>query len=309
MRHPDSLRWVQRLPKNHAVTAPTERGCIEIRGARQNNLKGIDLDLPLGKLTVVTGPSGSGKSSLAFDTIYAEGQRRYVETFSPYTAAIPRPDGQTARRRDPRNPARDRDRAIEPGQIIPLDRRHDDGDQRLPEAVHAADRARFLPGLRTRDSAGNREVHRDDCKSHRASDARSSRAGPKQRRSCITFWVAVPAKTEPRDFFEFLQQQVICGSGSTEKSSGSIPRQRSSAWARACRSSRTASRSRRRIAPRLIESIETALRFGKDESTSCRSIRRAGQPSSDGTSLLHRLALRALRSRYPSADARAFHLQ
>ncbi len=58
---------------------------IQIRGARQNNLKGFDLDLPLGKLSVITGPSGSGKSSLAFDTIYAEGQRRYVETFSPYT--------------------------------------------------------------------------------------------------------------------------------------------------------------------------------------------------------------------------------
>ena len=66
------------------LTTPTERGCVEIRGARQNNLKGIDLDLPLGELTVITGPSGSGKSSLAFDTIYAEGQRRYVETFSPY---------------------------------------------------------------------------------------------------------------------------------------------------------------------------------------------------------------------------------
>lgn len=58
---------------------------IQVRGAWQNNLRGIDLDLPLGKLCVVTGPSGSGKSSLAFDTIYAEGQRRYVETFSPYT--------------------------------------------------------------------------------------------------------------------------------------------------------------------------------------------------------------------------------
>jgi excinuclease UvrABC ATPase subunit len=58
---------------------------IRIRGAHHNNLKGINLDLPLNKLTVITGPSGSGKSSLAFDTIYAEGQRRYVETFSPYT--------------------------------------------------------------------------------------------------------------------------------------------------------------------------------------------------------------------------------
>ena len=58
---------------------------IKIRGARQNNLKNLDLDIPLGAITVVTGVSGSGKSSLAFDTLYAEGQRRYVETFSPYT--------------------------------------------------------------------------------------------------------------------------------------------------------------------------------------------------------------------------------
>jgi excinuclease ABC subunit A len=57
---------------------------IRIRGARQNNLKGLNLRLPLNELIVVTGVSGSGKSSLAFDTIYAEGQRRYVETFSPY---------------------------------------------------------------------------------------------------------------------------------------------------------------------------------------------------------------------------------
>jgi excinuclease ABC subunit A len=57
---------------------------ILIRGARQNNLKGLDLELPLREFIVVTGVSGSGKSSLAFDTIYAEGQRRYVETFSPY---------------------------------------------------------------------------------------------------------------------------------------------------------------------------------------------------------------------------------
>ena len=57
---------------------------ILIEGARQNNLKGFDLRLPLNELIVVTGVSGSGKSSLAFDTVYAEGQRRYVETFSPY---------------------------------------------------------------------------------------------------------------------------------------------------------------------------------------------------------------------------------
>ncbi len=57
---------------------------IRITGARQHNLKNLDLAIPLNQITVVTGVSGSGKSSLAFDTLYAEGQRRYVETFSPY---------------------------------------------------------------------------------------------------------------------------------------------------------------------------------------------------------------------------------
>lgn len=59
-------------------------GTIVVRGARQNNLKNLDLEIPTGELVVVTGVSGSGKSSLVFDTLYAEGQRRYVETFSPY---------------------------------------------------------------------------------------------------------------------------------------------------------------------------------------------------------------------------------
>ena len=63
---------------------PPRLDAICVRGARQNNLKGLDLDLPLNELIVVTGVSGSGKSSLVFDTLYAEGQRRYVETFSPY---------------------------------------------------------------------------------------------------------------------------------------------------------------------------------------------------------------------------------
>ncbi|MDB6083875.1 MAG: excinuclease subunit [Gammaproteobacteria bacterium] len=63
---------------------PPRSDAIRIRGARQNNLKALDLDLPLNELIVVTGVSGSGKSSLVFDTLYAEGQRRYVETFSPY---------------------------------------------------------------------------------------------------------------------------------------------------------------------------------------------------------------------------------
>ena len=61
---------------------------IFVHGAKQNNLKNISLELPLGKLIVVTGVSGSGKSSLVFDTVTAEGQRRYIETFSSLRAPI-----------------------------------------------------------------------------------------------------------------------------------------------------------------------------------------------------------------------------
>ena len=57
---------------------------IQVRGARVHNLKNIDFEIPHNRLTVVTGVSGSGKSSLAFDTIYAEGQRRYIESLSAY---------------------------------------------------------------------------------------------------------------------------------------------------------------------------------------------------------------------------------
>ncbi len=63
---------------------PNSSTNIELRGVRVHNLKNIDVDIPLGRITVVTGVSGSGKSSLAFDTLYAEGQRRYIESFSAY---------------------------------------------------------------------------------------------------------------------------------------------------------------------------------------------------------------------------------
>ncbi|MGQ3084852.1 MAG: hypothetical protein ACT6RO_16995, partial [Hydrogenophaga sp.] len=73
-------------PHPEGAERPAEggTGLIRIRGARQHNLKNLDLDIRTGELTVVTGPSGSGKSSLVFDTLFAEGQRRYVETFSAY---------------------------------------------------------------------------------------------------------------------------------------------------------------------------------------------------------------------------------
>ncbi len=62
----------------------SRQNSIVVTGAREHNLKDVTVELPRDSLVVITGLSGSGKSSLAFDTIYAEGQRRYVETFSPY---------------------------------------------------------------------------------------------------------------------------------------------------------------------------------------------------------------------------------
>ncbi len=92
---PQRFRTVLAMPRSRRPTTPEP---IRLRGVRQNNLRGIDLDLPYDKLTVVTGVSGSGKSSLVFDTLYAEGQRRYVETFSAYARQflerLPRPQAE-----------------------------------------------------------------------------------------------------------------------------------------------------------------------------------------------------------------------
>ncbi|HEY5036504.1 MAG TPA: excinuclease ABC subunit A, partial [Chthoniobacterales bacterium] len=182
--------------KKPCITAPADQGCIEIRGARQNNLKGIDLDLPLGKLTVVTGPSGSGKSSLAFDTIYAEGQRRYVETFSPYTR-------QFLDRMD--KPRVDEIRGIPPA--IAIEQSNPVKSSRstvgtmteindylkllMPRVAHA-----FCPNC-------SREIRPETAKSI-ADEILKSSSG---KTGLITFWVAVPAKTEPHEFFKFIQQQ------------------------------------------------------------------------------------------------------
>jgi excinuclease ABC subunit A len=76
---------VTRAPRGRSGASPPKPECIRLRGVRQNNLKGFDLDVPLGRYVVVTGLSGAGKSSLVFETLHAEGQRRYVETFSAYT--------------------------------------------------------------------------------------------------------------------------------------------------------------------------------------------------------------------------------
>src|SRR4249920_30233 len=68
--------------------APHSDGCVRVRGARTHNLKGVDVDVPRDALVVFTGVSGSGKSSLAFGTLYAEAQRRYLESVAPYARRL-----------------------------------------------------------------------------------------------------------------------------------------------------------------------------------------------------------------------------
>jgi excinuclease ABC subunit A len=185
-----------KVAKKKRVAAQAERGCVEIRGARQNNLKGIDVDLPLGKLTVVTGPSGSGKSSLAFETIYAEGQRRYVETFSPYMR-------QFLDRMD--KPRVDDIRGIPPAIAIEQSNPVKTSRSTVGTMTEINDYLKLLwPRIAKAfcPSCG-REIRPETAKSitdHALKELRGKTA-------LITFWVSVPAKTETKRFFEFLQQQ------------------------------------------------------------------------------------------------------
>ena len=73
-----------RKKSKKSVAPSSSAGAIRVQGAREHNLKNVTVEIPRDQLVVITGVSGSGKSSLAFDTIYAEGQRRYVESLSAY---------------------------------------------------------------------------------------------------------------------------------------------------------------------------------------------------------------------------------
>ena len=105
--------------------AMAELKYIEVRGAREHNLKSIDVDIPRDQLVVITGLSGSGKSSLAFDTIYAEGQRRYVESLSAYARQFLADDAETRRGSHLRvSVSGDLDRAEDDVEEPTLHRRH-----------------------------------------------------------------------------------------------------------------------------------------------------------------------------------------
>lgn len=179
-------------------TKPAERGAmIELRGVRQNNLKGIDLDIPIGKLTVVTGPSGSGKSSLAFQTLYAEGQRRYVETFSPYTR-------QFFDRMD--KPQVDSIKGIPPAIAIEQQNAVKSTRSTVGTITEINDYLKLLfPRLaKGYDPVTGDEISPDTPESifRKAID----RFG-KENSLLVLFTIEAPQGTKVKDFFEFLQQQ------------------------------------------------------------------------------------------------------
>ena len=189
-------------PSRSSGSVPAQRKhrsgseCVEIRGARQNNLKGVDVDLPLGRMTVVTGPSGSGKSSLAFETIYAEGQRRYVETFSPYMR-------QFLDRMD--KPRVEDIRGIPPAIAIEQSNPVKTSRSTVGTMTEINDYLKLLWPRVAKAFCPNcgREIRSETAKS--IADEVLRDCGGKN--VLITFWVAVPVKTEPKKFFEFLQQQ------------------------------------------------------------------------------------------------------
>ena len=265
-----------KVAEKECVTASAAVGCVEVRGARQNNLKGVDVDLPLGKLTVVTGPSGSGKSSLAFETIYAEGQRRYVETFSPYMR-------QFLDRMD--KPRVDEIRGIPPAIAVEQSNPVKTSRSTVGTMTEINDYLKLLwPRIaRAFCPSCGREIRPETAKSI-ADQVLCELNG---KTVLITFWVGVPAKTEPRDFFNFIQQQgylrvwidkEIVRVDSDKKI------KRLGARVQVIQDRIVISAENR---ARLVEALETALRFGKDRINIVDLDARAEHPFSTGWHCAH----------------------
>jgi excinuclease ABC subunit A len=246
----------------NSAPSPAHSDCIQIRGVRQNNLKGFDLDIPLGKLNVVSGPSGSGKSSLAFDTIYAEGQRRYVETFSPYTR-------QFMDRMD--KPKVDAIHGILPAIAIEQSNHVKSTRSTVGTITEIND---YLKILMPRMARGycpecNREIRLETARSIAAQITASVKPSKKKTATApsvlITFGVPVPAKTKPADFFDFLCSQGylrVWLEGAAHRTDQPPTVQRLPAVVRVIQDRVTLSPDNQ---TRLFEAIEAALRLGRGQ--------------------------------------------
>ncbi|BAL22391.1 excinuclease ABC subunit UvrA [Azoarcus sp. KH32C] len=171
---------------------------IRIFGARQNNLKNLSLDIALNELTVVTGVSGSGKSSLVFDTLYAEGQRRYVETFSPYAR-------QFLDRMD--KPQVDRIEGVPPAIAIDQTNPVRTSRSTVGTMTELTDHFKLLYARASKlyCRGCGKEVRRDDPDSVHA--ALAERCGTDDPRLVLTFAVPVPANFSEDEVTQLLNQQ------------------------------------------------------------------------------------------------------
>ena len=170
---------------------------IRIRGARQHNLKNLDLDIRTGELTVVTGPSGSGKSSLVFDTLYAEGQRRYVETFSAYAR-------QFLDRMD--RPAVDRVEGVPPAIAIDQTNPVRTSRSTVGTMTELNDHLKllFARAAQLFDQDTGQLVREDSPQSVFAVLLARCAATPGGRRVVVTFGAELPANTTPEQMQEWL---------------------------------------------------------------------------------------------------------
>ncbi|HWB58452.1 MAG TPA: excinuclease ABC subunit A, partial [Chthoniobacteraceae bacterium] len=263
------------MQKDVFQTIP-DAGVVKIIGARQNNLKGIDLDLPLGKLNVISGPSGSGKSSLAFDTIYAEGQRRYVETFSPYTR-------QFLERMD--KPKVDEIRGIPPAIAIEQSNNVKTTRSTVGTMTEINDYLKILmPRVaRAYCPSCSREIRPETAKT--IVDQVMAQFGGEAL--LITFNVPVPAKTAPKEFFDFLQKQGylrVWLENAVHRTDAAPDVKRLPALVPVIQDRVTISEENR---TRITEALETALSFGKGKIAFIRSEKREAHPFSSGWHCAH----------------------
>jgi len=249
----------------HQATIPSMSSHIRIVGARQNNLKNLDLTIATGELVVVTGVSGSGKSSLAFDTLYAEGQRRYVETFSPYAR-------QFLDRMD--KPQVDRIEGILPAIAIDQTNPVRSSRSTVGTMTELNDHLKllFARGARLYCRGCGKLVRRDTPESvYHSLAERAAVAG--DPRLVVTFPIAVPANFTEDEVRGFLEQQ---GYTRVHAEENAIPRAAAPAkGAKKGKAAKAATEARRilhviqdrfRFAgterERVMEALDTALRMG-----------------------------------------------